>query len=130
MENVRRAAGVMASVIAVSMQVWAVLPDRPAAPPCAGFVAVAADQRGTVGRSAELGGATVTLEFVETPGGIHGFARGQGADQVWLDWSSTGGDGWARCDTPTAAQPATDDPMSLLRACGRVDDVVRCTDWF
>jgi hypothetical protein len=132
-ENVVRAVGVLATGVAVGIQVGAVVLGTPAAatnPGCSGFVAVATDQRGTIGRQADLGGATVTLEFVETADAIYGFARREGGGQVWLDWSSTGGDGWTRCDSTTAAQRTTDDPQWLLRACGRAGDIIRCTDWF
>ncbi|WP_285686386.1 hypothetical protein [Actinoplanes sp. NBRC 103695] len=129
MENIVRAAGVLAMGVAVGVQVGAAILGTPAVATdqgCAGSVAVAPQQRGTVGRTVEVGRSAVTLEFVKVGGGVYGFARG---GQAWLDRSDTGGASWERCG-PLAAVRATDDPQRLLRACGRVDGVEACTEPF
>ncbi|MFG1609141.1 hypothetical protein [Actinoplanes sp. NPDC049265] len=151
MESIVRAVGVLAAGVAIGVQVGGAVLARPAAatgPDCgggsAGFVAVASEQRGLERMAVGGERARISLEFVKVSEGIYGFARIGGgtrrADQVWLDWSSTGGDGWARCGpfrvtgageaAASAGWVATDEPERVMRACGRVDDVVRCTDWY
>ena len=132
-ESIVRGVGVLAVGVAVGVQVGGLVlrvPEAAADPKCAGgahgSVVVGPQQRGTVGRAAELGRSAVTLEFVEVDGGIYGFARG---DRAWLAWTSTGGESWQRCG-PGQAVGVSDDPLRLLRACGPLDDVVKCTEPF
>jgi hypothetical protein len=150
-ESIVRAVGVLATGVAIGVQVGGAVLARPVAaadPDCgggsAGFVAVASEQRGLERMAVAVGRGRVSLEFVKVDGGIHGFARIGGdtrrGDRVWLDWSSTGGNGWAQCGpyrvagagkaAASAGWVATDEPDRVMRACGRVDDVTRCTDWY
>jgi len=124
-ESIVRAVGILAMGVAVGVQVGAVVLGSPAVatdPGCAGSVVVAPQQRGTVGRTVEVGRSAVTLEFVKVGGGIYGFARG---DQAWLDRSDNGGASWERCGADRAVL-VTDDPMRAIRACGQD----KCTEPF
>jgi hypothetical protein len=110
-----------------------------------GFVSIPFNQSGTVRGSIFLGGrATVTLESASIQGRSRGFAKISGntrrGDQVWMDWTTTGGNGWLQCGpwyvqsngspNTSAAQRTDPSPQWLFRACGLVNGHGGCTDWW
>lgn len=67
---------------------------------------------------------------------IHGYSP---SDQVWMDVSSTGGNGWIQCGpwhatTSTRSKAHTVDPNNdnlVFRACGKAyGGVSKCTPWW
>jgi hypothetical protein len=112
-----------------------------------GFVSIPYNQSGSVKGSLRLGAsdrATVTLEAATIQGRTRGYAKISGntrvGDQVWMDWTTTGGNGWLMCGpwyvrsngSPNTSAAQRTDPSSqwLFRACGLVDGESGCTGWW
>jgi hypothetical protein len=115
-----------------------------------GFVSIPYNQTGTVRGSILLGAndrTRVTLRSATIQGRTRGFARIEGyngstrrGDQVWLDWTTTGGNGWLQCGpwyvqadgSPNTSAAQRTDPSTqwLFRACGLVDGEGGCTGWW
>jgi hypothetical protein len=112
-----------------------------------GFVSIPYNQSGTVRRSLRLGSggrALITLESASIQGRTRGYAKISGGtaqgDQVWMDWTTTGGNGWLQCGpwyvqsngSPNTSAAQRTDPSSqwLFRACGLVDGQGGCTAWW
>jgi len=111
-----------------------------------GFVSIAYNLSGTIKRSVDLGGGRRAELHVGYVNGVQrGWARISGAtrrgDQVWMDWSTTGGNGWLQCgpftvqsdgspNTSAAQKVRGDLPAWVFRACGLVNGVGKCTGWW
>ncbi|MDR7274444.1 hypothetical protein [Catenuloplanes atrovinosus] len=112
-----------------------------------GFVSIPYHQSGTVRRSIHLGAndrALITLQSATIQGLTRGYAKISGStrvgDQVWMDWTTTGGNGWLQCGpwyvrsdgAPNTSAAQRTDPSSqwLFRACGLVDGEGGCTGWW
>jgi hypothetical protein len=86
----------------------------------------------------------VTLQTATIQGRTRGYAKIGGVtrpgDQVWMDWTTTGGNGWLQCGpwyvqsagspNTSAAQRTDPSPQWLFRACGLVDGEGGCTGWW
>ncbi|MEU4626888.1 hypothetical protein AB0G04_43810 [Actinoplanes sp. NPDC023801] len=91
-------------------------------------------------------GVRIELKIKQFPDvGEAVFARISGAtrsgEQVWLDWSYTGGDGWAQCgpftvsernkpNTSAAADRYSGRGTLTFRACALVRGGGYCTEWW
>lgn len=109
-----------------------------------GFVDIPYNLSGTIKRSVDLGGGRRAELHVGYVNGVErGWARISGAtrrgDQVWMDWSTTGGNGHMQCgpftvqsdgspNTSAAQRVRNDLPAWVFRACGLVNGVGKCTD--
>ncbi|GAA2877263.1 hypothetical protein Acy02nite_62740 [Actinoplanes cyaneus] len=113
------------------------------------FIGIPSDQNAdtTLRETVVWPGVAITLKIKQFQRGVERvFARIQGqtrqGDQVWLDWSYTGGNGWAQCgpftvsadhrtNTSGAALRHPDGRTLTFRACMNVHDAgVVCTDWW
>lgn len=111
-----------------------------------GFVSIAYNRSGAVIHSVDLGGGRrAELHRGLVNGVDRGWAKITGStrvgDKVWLDWSTTGGNGWLQCGpwsvnsngspNTSAAQRVTSDPAWVFRACGIiVGGTTKCTPWW
>ncbi|MEV0968417.1 hypothetical protein [Microtetraspora glauca] len=110
-----------------------------------GFTSIPYNKSGTVETTKDLGGGRrAELHIAWINGVPHRWARISGAtkagDLVWMDYSTTYGDGWIQCGPFTvqsngspntsAAHKATREPGEQFRACGRrVDGDSMCGPW-
>ncbi|GAA2624155.1 hypothetical protein [Paractinoplanes durhamensis] len=118
-----------------------------------GFVSIPYNQAGNTQSYIHLGSALQTLVSLERRtinGQDRVFAKiqprqnGSGytrpGNQVWLDWSTTGGNGWLQCGpfsvsannapNTSAAQRTNSSSSWVFRACGLVDGIGGCTSWW
>jgi len=112
-----------------------------------GFADIPYNLSGTIIRSVDLGrGARAELHAGNVGGVRRGWARISGStaagDKVWMDWSTTSGNGWLQCGPFTvqnngapntsAAQVVRPDLSSwVFRACGViVGGSGKCTGWW
>ncbi|MBA2806343.1 hypothetical protein E0500_002415 [Streptomyces sp. KM273126] len=114
-----------------------------------GFVDISDDLGGREARAVDLGGGVwVTLEYGQVSGAQRGWAkiRGSGTrngDLVWMDWTTTGGNGWLQCgpfsvdrgagtSKTSAAKTTSSSPAYQFRACGKRLSVgqSKCTSWW
>ncbi|MET8578264.1 hypothetical protein [Streptomyces sp. NPDC005012] len=111
-----------------------------------GFVSIPYNKSGSVKTSVSLGRTTVQLHVGPISGKDYGWAKITGStvkgDQVWLDWTTTGGNGWLQCgpwsvqsdgapNTSAAQVVKYTDSQWLFRACGKqVGGSSKCTAWW
>ncbi|MEU8665060.1 hypothetical protein [Actinoplanes philippinensis] len=113
------------------------------------FIGIPSDQDANTTLREEVvwPGVAIRLKIKQfQPGVERVFARIQGqtrqGDQVWLDWSYTGGNGWAQCgpftvstdhrpNTSGAALRRPNGNTLTFRACMTTQDAgLVCTDWW
>ncbi|MGW4205271.1 hypothetical protein [Streptomyces sp. NPDC004726] len=111
-----------------------------------GFVSVPYNKSGTVKASVSLGYTTAELHVGRVNGRDRGWAKITGptwkGDLVWMDWTSTGGNGWVQCgpwsvqsngspNTSAAQVVKPNDSQWLFRACGReIGGTSKCSNWW
>ena len=110
------------------------------------FIGIPYNRSGTeLKRVSFAGRINVKLMIAKFSGRERVFARVDGntraGDQVWLDWSYTGGNGWAQCGpfsvqsngspntTGAALRTPPNKPLLVFRACGlaRSEGIGGCT---
>jgi len=139
------------ALIAVTSAVFAATPASASVAECVnganGFTSIPYNLSGSIIRSVDLGGGRrAELHAGNVAGVRRGWARISGStlygDKVWMDWSTTGGNGWLQCGPFTvqgnglpntsAAQVVRPDLVNwVFRACGViVGGTGRCTGWW
>ncbi|AGL18485.1 hypothetical protein [Actinoplanes sp. N902-109] len=147
--SIKAAGAATVSMFAAALGIVAAAPASASVAECTnganGFVGIPYNQSGTTQRSITLGGrTTVSLQSAAVQGRTRGYAKISGntraGDQVWMDWTTTGGNGWLQCGpwyvqsngSPNTSAAQRTDPSSqwLFRACGLVDGQGGCTGWW
>lgn len=113
-----------------------------------GFVSIAYNKTGTVvsGKTVDLGGSRrAELHSGTINGAQRGWAiiRGatQAGDQVWMDWTTTSGNGWLQCGpfsvqsngspNTSAAKSTSSASGYWFRACGKIaGGTSKCGAWW
>lgn len=150
MGKIRQKAGTAVAMSVLAAGVGAAAGSAPAAAAthrCGTiFTSIPYNQTGTVLKSVSFAGR-INVKLVHGVIGGHErlFARVDGntrvGDQVWLDWSYTGGNGWAQCGpynvqsngspntTGAAFRYPANHPVPVFRACGlaRAEGIGGCT---